>query len=742
MRLLSAFIEGFGGITKRQYRFDEGLSEILADNGTGKSTLAAFIKAMLYGLEGTRNTKELESNEFRLYAPWDGGRFGGTLTLASRLGEFRIERYFDTKNKQAGELTVIDLATEKPTAALGEIPGYTLFKVNGESFLMTAYLSSLGITAGKTADISAKLTGVDGESWDMNKYDKAVSLLEKKRKEIQLFKGRGKSASLTLKEQERDALRDRLLEAKAAKAAADELLPTIREARATQASLSDSVKHLRDEIAARAAARTAAAEREKQAAALAERIARAEDGVKAARAAFPADVPNDIALDRLAADLQDYDTRSHRVAAYSPLPDLPSEEALNECEARLREAEQAKLTLSALKRPEAQGAGGGHTATLLWVLAAILAVVGGILLALLPLVGGILLAAAAIPAVLAVLCVRKTRTERARLALEAEAYRNAEEASAQAQERARTALAEHGVEATDLAGITALRVRRAEIAARAETEARERAELSAQRDAILTMLKTYGVGELDGSVALNTLRERRQSLRDAEAALALLQRQSGESVTPESAPYEADPAKDAELEEALKAKSAEYDELTAEIARAERREEEYRRLADTQDELTDALEAKEEECRALLHRMEVLDKAREYLALAREALEVRCFGGLRERLAEYNARLLAARGITMRLDSELCLTLSENGEDGKAHELYYYSTGLRAIADVCLRLALTDELFSEEAPPLILDDPFMALDGENLTAARDLLHLLTEKRQILYLTCHPSRSLQ
>lgn len=741
MRLLSAFIEGFGGITKRQYRFDAGLTQILDDNGTGKSTLAAFIKAMLYGLEGTSVRKKNGENEYERYLPWGGGRFGGTLTLASRLGDFRIERYFTAKDKQYGELTVIDLATEKPGTALGEIPGRTLLSVDGDSFLLTAYLSSLGMTAGKTADISAKLGGVEGESWDMTAYDSAVALLEKKRKEIKLFKGKGTTATLTKRERERDELRDRLREAKAAEVAADGLLPLLSEARTKQAALADEIGHLREEIAARRQARTAAAERERQAAALAEKIAVAEDGVKAARSAFPDELPNDIAIDRLAADLQDYHTRSNRVAAYSPLPDLPSEEALNECEARLREAEQAKLALSALKRPEAQGAGGGHTAHLLWGLTALLAIAGGILLAFLPLVGGILLAAAAIPAVFAVLCLQRRRAELSEYTRTAEEYRRAEEASLAAQERARTVLEGHGVQATELADIAALRVRRAEAIAHAEAEARERAKLSERGDAILATLRTYGVGELDGDIAVRTLRERLRALRDAEAALAFLQKQRSESAATEEVRAEDDPAKDEELSKTLEARSTEHELLTAELARAERRFEDYRHIADTQDELTDALEAKEEECRALLHRVEVLDKAREYLGLAREKLEARCFGGLRGRLAHYREYLLEARGITMRLDTDLCLHLGEAGKEGATHELYYYSTGLRAIADICLRLALTDELFAEEPPPIILDDPFMALDGENLAAARELLLLLARERQILYLTCHESRSM-
>ena len=93
MRILSLYIDAFGGLSKRSYEFSSGFSEILAENGAGKSTLAAFIKAMLYGLDGTGITKDLSANEFALYRPWSGGRFGGSLTFSTDTGIFRISRF-------------------------------------------------------------------------------------------------------------------------------------------------------------------------------------------------------------------------------------------------------------------------------------------------------------------------------------------------------------------------------------------------------------------------------------------------------------------------------------------------------------------------------------------------------------------------------------------------------------------------------------------------------------------------
>ena len=164
----------------------------------------------------------------------------------------------------------------------------------------------------------------------------------------------------------------------------------------------------------------------------------------------------------------------------------------------------------------------------------------------------------------------------------------------------------------------------------------------------------------------------------------------------------------------------------------------HRRIADGIDELCDRREELLAKREQLAARIDVLDTAVTFLKKAGEAIEVRYLGGIRAGLGRYADRLLGKRIGEVRLDADLLLSFTEGGE---GHSVDYFSTGLRAIADVCLRLALTDELYPQAPPPLILDDPFVALDEKNLAEARALLLELAEERQIIYLTCHPSRSL-
>ena len=50
-------------------------------------------------------------------------------------------------------------------------------------------------------------------------------------------------------------------------------------------------------------------------------------------------------------------------------------------------------------------------------------------------------------------------------------------------------------------------------------------------------------------------------------------------------------------------------------------------------------------------------------------------------------------------------------------------------------------LFEDEKPFIILDDPFINMDENNIGGALKLLDELQKEYQIIYLICHNSRSL-
>ena len=75
MKILSCHIENFGKISDLRVDFSDGMHVINEPNAWGKSTLAAFIKAMFYGFESRKEAGAFEK-ERNLYRPWQGGVFG------------------------------------------------------------------------------------------------------------------------------------------------------------------------------------------------------------------------------------------------------------------------------------------------------------------------------------------------------------------------------------------------------------------------------------------------------------------------------------------------------------------------------------------------------------------------------------------------------------------------------------------------------------------------------------------
>jgi uncharacterized protein YhaN len=77
---------------------------------------------------------------------------------------------------------------------------------------------------------------------------------------------------------------------------------------------------------------------------------------------------------------------------------------------------------------------------------------------------------------------------------------------------------------------------------------------------------------------------------------------------------------------------------------------------------------------------------------------------------------------------------------GKVKEQAYFSVGIQDMMNLAMRLSLADALFEKEQPMLILDDPFVNLDDTKLKNSLEMLQELAKTRQIIYLTCHSSRT--
>ena len=148
MQILECHLKNFGKFHDHHVYFDDQLEVISGENEYGKSTIYAFIKAMLFGMERGRG-RAAKQDEFSKYEPWDNPNYyAGMMRFQCGDRIFRLERNFDRYRKSASlicendgeELSIEDgdlemllggmtVATFENVAAIGQLtakPGQEL----------------------------------------------------------------------------------------------------------------------------------------------------------------------------------------------------------------------------------------------------------------------------------------------------------------------------------------------------------------------------------------------------------------------------------------------------------------------------------------------------------------------------------------------------------------------------------------------------------------------------------------
>lgn len=190
MKILEIYVSAFGGVRDLRLELTEGLNTLHRPNGWGKTTLAHFLKAMLYGLPSARGAE----SERKKYTPWQGGTFGGTLTLETARGRFRVERFFGAR-ESADTFVLYDLSTNMESDAYSARLGEELFGIDADGFLRTALISGK-TPRGDCASIGARLSALVEAADDVGDYDDAVETIEKRIRYYQTTGQRGRIAKL------------------------------------------------------------------------------------------------------------------------------------------------------------------------------------------------------------------------------------------------------------------------------------------------------------------------------------------------------------------------------------------------------------------------------------------------------------------------------------------------------------------------------------------------------------------
>ena len=101
MRIRELHLMNFGKFTDTHIYFPGQLHVIFGENEYGKSTIYAFIKAMLFGLERGKG-RAAKNDIFSRYEPWENPNYyAGMMRFTCGGRNFRLERHFDRYHKSA-----------------------------------------------------------------------------------------------------------------------------------------------------------------------------------------------------------------------------------------------------------------------------------------------------------------------------------------------------------------------------------------------------------------------------------------------------------------------------------------------------------------------------------------------------------------------------------------------------------------------------------------------------------------
>ncbi len=195
----------------------------------------------------------------------------------------------------------------------------------------------------------------------------------------------------------------------------------------------------------------------------------------------------------------------------------------------------------------------------------------------------------------------------------------------------------------------------------------------------------------------------------------------------------------AELKRAIMQSQYRYNDLVNEIAKKRASVEYYENLSASIPDLEGKLAELSEKIKNAEEDYKILNYTLEYLDKADENLKIKYRSPLEDGFNKYLSKIAGGKLGTARIDVDLKVTITENSG---SKDTDFYSKGYRNLFEICKRFALIDVLFTKEKPFIILDDPFSNFDKQKIEKALDLICKLSKEYQIIYLTCHESRSVK
>lgn len=146
MEIKELYLKNFGKFSDCHFYIEDGIHIFYGENEFGKSTLYAFIKAMLFGMERGRGRAAL-NDEFSHYQPWENPNYyAGVMRFTSGGKCFKLERNFDRYARSTSLICEND--GEELSVEDGDLE-MLLGGLTKESFESTVAIGQLAVRPGK-----------------------------------------------------------------------------------------------------------------------------------------------------------------------------------------------------------------------------------------------------------------------------------------------------------------------------------------------------------------------------------------------------------------------------------------------------------------------------------------------------------------------------------------------------------------------------------------------------------------
>lgn len=796
MKLLACHIDNFGKLCDVTLQFSDGLNVINEANAWGKSTLAAFLKAMFYGLDTKKATGAFDKERV-MYRPWQGGAFGGEVDFEINGKRYRISRTFG-RTEKADEFHLYDLQTNLESFDYSEQIGAELFELDSASFKRSIYIAQNDCVSEASDGIHAKLSNLVENTNDINNFESANQQLKDMLNQLTPERVTG-----SIKKR-KSYITQLIQELRSFEAAQDGYEGIARK----EKQVSKQIEELLSTRQNYADALVTASEDSRKKAlyaqydALCQEVEEKEKQKLSYKDIFPAGVPTEAEFQEQLQNISKmqmaktaangYEFSNEELDTYGMLCEMfetkvPTEEEIDATLCRFAEIDKQKEEITRqesklsvyqtdLKQEVSEPKFAGSVSYAVFLFGGIgIAMVGLVAIIawywkLLPMIEPkwlllIAILAGACGAVLgiigAVIGVRLSKekqiwatmmdAEKENIEGKAKALRDTIQAMKEDVRKVYESIGqflgqyhvycEVGEYQSKLYALKQQAQNYLRLKEKIKVYDKERALCKEQRVKLEEFEKKYqlDLGE-DEAYTLNNLQTKATEYQMAENAYKavfakrqVFEQQQEKSFWTKQAfcPYS--------LEE-LNGMIAECDVKLEELKLAKSQ---YAKQLENLQEQLDLRDEKEEELLELqlaqekdVHKYNLLKVTQGFLQQAKEQFMARYMEPIAKGFGKYYGMLTGDVSENWMIDANINLRIKEKGE---LRDVQSLSAGYQDLIGICMRLALVDAMYQEEKPFLILDDPFVNLDQEKVSAGNKMLLDVSKDYQIIYFTCHSSR---